>query len=114
MIAALQGMAAASQPRGTKEDAEPSERPFKIESSDFPSLMIDLLNAAISASAINHERYEDVKFTLITDTKAEGAFIGRPVKGFGTEIKAATHRDLFVQKNEQGEWETTVLFDAKK
>jgi SHS2 domain-containing protein len=111
-MASLQGMFAAAAPRFVNGEALPVERPFKVESRDFGALLVDVLREAISSAAANEEGYEDIRFNLITDTKAEGAFIGRPVKSYGTVIKAAKEDSLLVDKNEKGEWETTVVLNV--
>lgn len=111
LVAALKGMFAAAGPRFT-EGADRVERPFKIEAPDFASLLVDVLNEAVSLSDANHEAYEDISFSLITDKKAEGVFVDRPVTGFDTRIKAATHIGLDVKKNNEGNWETILTFDA--
>ena len=111
-VAALQGMFAASGPESAGEEADHVSRPFKLAATDFPTLLVDLLNEAIAASDTHREAYDDITFALVTDTKAEGAFLGAPVVGFGTQIKAATHHDLSVRKNAEGNWEATIVFDA--
>ena len=106
VTAALQGLMAAASPR-TSEIDEKKERPFSVTADDFGQLLADLLTAAARASDANKEAYEDIRFTLITDKKAEGAFVGRPTKGFKTPLKGAK-APPDVAKNEEGEWETTV------
>lgn len=112
-IAALQGMSAASGPSFTSEESVSSERPFKVESNNFPLLLMDLLNQAIAIGAGNKESYLDIRFNLITDNKAEGVLLGKAVKGFDKEIKACVDKDKDVAKNDKGEWETTVFFETK-
>ncbi len=113
--AALQGMFAAAGARFRVEDPvkdKTVERPFSVSSKDFASLLVDLLNEAIASAEKNREAYEDLSLSLITDTKAEGKFVGRAVTGFDKAIKGATHRDLNVQKNVVGLWETVITFDV--
>lgn len=111
-VAALQGMFAAAAPEFPPGEPEHVERPFKLAAKDFPSLLIDLLNEAISLSDTHREAYDDISFALATDTKAEGSFLGRLAARFGTQIKAATHHELAVQKNAEGNWEAVIVFDA--
>lgn len=106
VTAALQGLMAAAKPR-TAEIDEKTERPFSVASDDFGKLLADLLSEAARASAEHKEAYEDIRFTLITDKKAEGAFVGRPAQGFGAPPKG-TRGPAEVAKNEAGEWETTL------
>ena len=111
LIAALKGMFSAAVPRYVGEPTE-TRRPFKLESGDFNALLVDFLNEAVSLSDMNHEAYEDVAFTLITDTKAEGEFVGKPVTGFETQIKAATHTGQGATKKDEVVWEATLTFDT--
>ncbi|MEY4744734.1 MAG: hypothetical protein RL272_679 [Candidatus Parcubacteria bacterium] len=106
VTAALQGLMAAAKPK-TSEVDEKTERTFAVASDDFGRLLAELLAAAAKASAEHKEAYEDVRFTLITDKKAEGAFVGRPAEGFGFPVKGSKG-SIEVAKNESGEWETTV------
>ncbi len=114
---ALKGMFAAAGPRYVN-DVEPEnrviqERHFSVEGASAVDILVNLLNEAISLSDIHHESYEDIKFSLVTDAKAEGYFVDRAVRGFDTQIKAATHHNLSLQKREDtGEWEATVTFDV--
>lgn len=106
VTAALQGLMAAATPR-TSEIDEKKERPFSLAAGDFGTLLADLLTAAAKASDANKEAYEDIRFTLITDKKAEGAFIGRPANSFKKPLMGVKTPPA-VAKNEAGEWETTV------
>lgn len=86
---------------------EKTERPFSLSAADFGTLLADFLAAAAEAAVEHKEAYEDVRFTLITDKKAEGAFVGRPAEGFKRPPTPAKGKPD-VAKNESGEWETTV------
>ena len=111
LVGAMRGMFATAGAKWV-EDAPEAERPFKITANDFETLLVDLLGSALAASAANSEAYEDIKFTLITDKKAEGAFVGRKVSGFKKRIMAAAKHDLAIAKNETGAWESTITFDV--
>ncbi len=111
LTAALRGMFAASGP-SYLEPRTDVERTFDLDAGDFPGLLIDFLNEAVYGSDAHHEAYDGVRFTLVTDKKTKGAFLGHPVSGFATQIKAATHGGLDVKKNEEGRWEATVAFDV--
>ena len=106
LTAAIQGVCAAADPASV-EDAKDVERPFSIESAEFVVLLNALITKAISSSQEHQETYREIRFTLVTDKKAEGAFVGRSVSGFGNTItSAASSQD--VVKNAEGEWETIV------
>ncbi len=111
VTAAVQGVFAAAKPKVDEDDETETERLFAFEAADFGTLLSDLLDGARTASAKHAETFIDVRFTLITDKKAQGAFIGKPAKGFAKEIPPAP-RGMSVEKNEAGEWETTLVFSS--
>lgn len=110
LTAAIQGVCAAADPQPV-EDAKDVERPFLIESAEFAILLNALITKAISSSQEHQETYREIRFTLVTDKKAEGAFVGRSVSGFGNTIaSAASTQD--VAKNAEGEWETMIAYTS--
>ncbi|MBI4457881.1 archease [Candidatus Uhrbacteria bacterium] len=111
MIGALRGMFAVAVAQWV-EDAPEVERSFDLGGADFETLLAGLLNAALASAAANGEGYEDIRFNLITDKKAEGAFVGKKVSGFSKKLMAAAKHDLMVAKNEAGVWEATITFDS--
>lgn len=110
LTAAVQGMFAAAEPQYVK-NGEEIERPFEVAAEDFPSLLVAVLNEAIFHAGTRHEAYDDVNIASLAEMKAHGILKGRPITGFGTEIKAATYHDLSVEKK-NGTWQATVIFDT--
>ena len=108
VTASVQGLMAAAGTRVSDNLDEPKlERNFSVSAADFNALLAQLLTMAAKSSVENKEAYEDVRFTLITDKKAEGALVGRPAKGFRMPV-ATLKLSADVAKNEGGEWETTI------
>lgn len=108
VTASVQGLMAAAGSRVSDSLDEPKlERSFSVSAADFNALLAQLLTMAAKASVDNKEAYEDVRFTLITDKKAEGALVGRPAKGFRAPV-STVRLTADVAKNEGGEWETTI------
>jgi len=67
--------------------------------------------AALRADAAEHEEaYSDVKFTLITDKEAKGAFIARPGRMDGP-LKLAPDQQINPEKNKEGMWEAHVVLE---
>jgi hypothetical protein len=110
LTAAVQGVCAAAEPKPV-EDAKDVERSFSVETPDFVTLLDALIAKTISSSQEYTETYREIRFTLVTDKKAEGAFVGRSVSGFGAPISSAKSTQA-VAKNKEGEWETTVAYNA--
>jgi len=105
--AALQGLGAIAGGKTSELDAK-IERPFSVVAVNFGALLATMLNSAAKNAAEHGESYDDVKFTLITEKKAEGAFVGRP--STGVTVPGDAHVAHDVTKNEAGEWETSVSF----
>ncbi|MDD5251285.1 MAG: archease [Patescibacteria group bacterium] len=115
LSAAMQGMFTAAKPKWVKEDPvedQTNRRRFSVTAEDFSTLVVRLLNEALSAAAANRESYEDLSLAFVTDTKVEGEFVGRAVRGFGTPIKTARKTDAKVERNADGQWETVVEFET--
>lgn len=113
---ALKGLFAAAEPHFVNAiepaDRLLNERQFSVQGNSAEELLVNLLNEVIALSDANQESYEEFKFSLITDTKAEGYVVDRPVKGFDAKPIAATAQDLKLVKNEEkGEWEATIRFE---
>ncbi len=107
----LQGMFAAAEPHS--RDGAAVERPFSVASHDQIALIVDFLSEALALSDIDKEAYTDVRFSSLTETSAEGVFVGKPVAGFGTQIKAVTYHDLEIRRNPAtSALETVVTFDV--
>lgn len=109
-VAALYGMFAVAEPR-KDEAALTVFREFSVQSSEVSLLLVDFLSAALSYSDIYHEAYDRIEFDELSEIKAVGKFIGKPVAGFETQIKAVTYHDLEVSKKD-GQWEALVTLDV--
>jgi SHS2 domain-containing protein len=95
------------------EDAIKNERKFSVEAETPESLLVRLLNEAIAVSTAHGESCEELKLDLITDTKAEGSFVGCSASSFGKPVAAATDHELKVRKNEEtGDWEADICFEV--
>lgn len=110
LTGAVQGMFVAAEPDVNPDSDDKIERPFSIMGEDAVDLLVELLASALVESAKHGEAFDDVKFTLVTDKKAEGAFIGKPCKKYGKKLSAAKRQGLAMEKNEEGEWESTIAF----
>lgn len=108
IVAALQGVFAAAQPAEIVMPADDVEHQFKLTAADFPALFVAVIDEAVKAANAKNQRYMDIKFTLITDTRAEGAFAGHPALGYGKPLRGITPK-MEIKKNDRGEWETTLM-----
>lgn len=112
--AAVQGFAEAMAPEYGEEDekAKVVERPFVVEADVFGELLARLLTAARDSAVEHDEAYDEIRLTLITDQRAEGDFLGRAVKSLGRPETKVSAPDTPIEKNEAGEWETTLALEA--
>jgi len=105
---ALLGMIAGLRPERKTQSVK---RKTRIEAFDLPALLVDFLSEVLYLIQVNKEIYNKVKFKRLTDKELEVELYGWKVEGFGEDIKAVTHHDLNVAKNENGVWEAVILFD---
>lgn len=116
VTAALEGLFAVVKPKFTETSeekrvfADTSERPFSIQAGDFKELSVKLLKAAWAEAVSGKEAFTGIRFKLITDTKAEGDFMGLPVTAFGRKIKDVSCDSPAIQKNLVGNWEALLSF----
>jgi SHS2 domain-containing protein len=110
---AMMGLFNAMKPARQEGEVPKNERKFSIEAETPEVLLVRLLNEAIVVSTAHGESCEELKLDLITDTKAEGLFVGCSVTNFGQPIVAATDHNLEVRKNEEtGDWEADICFEV--
>jgi len=90
---------------------ETVKREIKVNSADFPALLVDFLSEVLYLNQTNKEIYNKINFKKFTDNEIEIELTGKKVERFGEDIKAVTHHDLDIHRKEDKEWEATVLFD---
>jgi SHS2 domain-containing protein len=91
------------------EKGKEVKREIKIESVDFPALLVDFLNEVLYLDQTQKEAYFGLNFKKLGEKTLEVELIGQKVKRFGEDIKAATFHGLDVRKDKN--WQATVLFD---
>ena len=109
---AMMGLFNAMKPNHHEDGGQKNERSFSVEADTPEALLVNMLNEAIAVSTAHGETCEELKLNLITDTKAEGQFVGCSVSHFEQPVSAATDHELEVRKNEEtGDWEADICFD---
>lgn len=108
LVTALRGLFAAVEAPAAEGTAD-VRREFTLKAADISALLKALLEEAWRQAAANGETYEDANFEFITDTRAEGMFVGRKSAAVGAPIKGVKSVAT-VEKNSEGEWETNVVF----
>jgi len=105
----LYGMIEAMRPE-LKEPEESSIKTIEVKSFDLPALLVDFLSEALYQIQADKEVFKDIQFDKITETELKAKVIAKKVQGFGEEVKAVTHHDLEIIKD-NSTWRATVLFD---
>jgi SHS2 domain-containing protein len=109
---AMQGVFALMRPGKIAEDTERVERPFGFEAETAEHLLARILNEAIAVADTHGETCEEVKFTLVTDKKAEGAFTNCGHTAFVAPAVAIHGEGLQIKKNDvTGEWEAVICLE---
>jgi len=105
---ALLGMSESMKPE-LKE--EKSEREIEVVSLDKAALLVDFLNEVLYLSQTNKEAFFRIDFSEFSETSLKGRILGKKVKRFGEDIKAATYHNLNIRQKQNKLWEATILFD---
>lgn len=82
-----------------------------LSAPDRTALLVDFLNEALSLAQVGREVYTRVTFEKLTDTELSAELAGVDVEEFDEDVKAATYHEAEVTQNENGEWETMLVFD---
>lgn len=106
IVAALKGFFAAAEVSYPLE-GEDVMRPFQIEAESAPQLILAVLRAAAGEASAHQETFADISFSLITDKKATGSFVGRATPAF-QKLPAIRGIDGDVVKDADGVWRATV------
>lgn len=85
---------------------------IELTAHDETCLLIDFLSEVLSTSYAEKAIFCDVKFFELTTKKIRAEIHGRQqTQGFDEEIKAVTYHEADVQKNNNRDWETLIIFD---
>lgn len=106
MLAALQGLFEAGGVTSASEGAE-VRRAFEIETGNAPELLLAVLRNAASLAQAHGEAYTEISFSLVTDKKAVGSFVGRALSS--TPHLPAVHGiEGDILKDADGLWRATI------
>ena len=86
-------------------------REISLVAADKTALLVDFLNEILSLAQTYKEIYPEVVLKKLSETEVEAELKGVPVEGFDEDIKAVTYHEAEVKQNEEGEWETMLVFD---
>jgi len=107
---ALEGMSQIIAPH-TCQQQFPNHIPITITSSDTTTLLIDFLSEVLTQTTITKIIFCSVTITHLTPTSITGTIHGHSVSGAHEDIKAVTYHEADVRKNDNNNYETTIVFD---
>ena len=108
--AGLEGMGELMKPGICEEKTEMKEE-LELTSSDTTTLLIDFLAEALTRSHVNRTVVCQVNFEELTETWLKATIRGVRVEGFDEDIKAVTYHEAEVEKDKDGVYVSTIIFD---
>lgn len=87
------------------------KRKINLKSLDKTTLLIDFLNKVLLLCCTKREIYNKITFYNLSDKILKAELVGVRVVELNENIKAVTYHEACVTKTNQGNWETTIIFD---
>ncbi len=84
---------------------------LKLTSLNSTMLLIYFLSEVLTLSHIHHAIFSKVEFKKLSDTTLEAKVFGAKTKKIEKDIKAVSYHEAQIQKNKDGFYETTLVFD---
>lgn len=111
-LAALKGMGSILKEGFCEEEHTPDfKADFKIQSNDLTVLLINFLSEALTISHTDSVIFCGLQKVLLNEGYFHASVEGNKVQTFDEDIKAVTFHEARVLKNEQGIWQTNLIFD---
>lgn len=107
---ALEGMSQIIAPHTCRQKF-PKHFPITITSSDTTTLLIDFLSEVLTQTTLTKTIFCSVTISQMTATSITGTIHGHVVAGIHEDIKAVTYHEADVKKNNNNNYETTIVFD---
>lgn len=108
--AGLEAMAYVIAPNECGEPYTVQEE-ITVISVDTTILLIDFLSEVLTKTHVTSSVFCTVTFTSLTPTSLHATVHGKKVTTFDEDIKAVTYHEAEVIKNEQGLYQTNIIFD---
>jgi SHS2 domain-containing protein len=83
----------------------------ELKSPDRTTLLIDFLSEVLTLSQIHKAIFSEFDINRMTDCQLSATLTGRKVGMFDEDIKAVTYHEADITLNEDGDWETKIIFD---
>lgn len=94
-----------------KNKSTPVKEVIHITSPDLTTLLVEFLGEVLTLSHNLKTVFCRLKVVSVHDQEIIGQIEGVKVVGFDEDIKAVTYHEADVQLNDQGTYETLIVFD---
>ncbi len=84
----------------------------ELEAPDSTVLLIDFLSEVLTLGSLNRSIFCDCSFESISDHNLVALLEGRSVNEVDLDIKAVTYHEADIVLNDQGNFETIIVFDV--
>ena len=81
-----------------------------LDASDTTALLVDFLNAALTASHIHRCAFTSVDFQKLEPARLEATLLGQRAHGFAEDVKSVSYDEASVDRN-GAEWTVTLVLD---
>lgn len=83
----------------------------ELKSPDRTTLLIDFLSEVLTLSQIHKAIFHELDILRMTDCQLSANLSGTKVGLFDEDVKAVTYHEAQVNLNEDGDWQTKIIFD---
>jgi SHS2 domain-containing protein len=84
---------------------------IELKSPDRTTLLIDFLSEVLTLSQIHKAIFYEFDILRMTDCELSANLSGTKVGLFDEDVKAVTYHEADVNLNEDGDWQTKIIFD---
>ena len=82
-----------------------------VSSTDPTNLLVDFLSEILSLTYVQKAVFTNIYFSELTNNKIDAQLYGKWIDGCDEEIKGVTYHEAYVKRNEDGTWESHIIFD---
>lgn len=108
----LKGMAEILVENGCHKNIECTVREtISLDAADTTCLLIDFLSEALSLSYVHRAIFCQLDIIKLSDSYIHAEISGTDIHTYDEEIKAVTYHEAAVIQDDNGRWQTTIVFD---
>lgn len=84
----------------------------EITARDSTNLLVDFLSEVLTLSYVHKAIFCNAYFSEFSENHLVAQLFGAWFTKFDEEVKSATYHEADVRQNDNGSWETTIIFDV--